>query len=369
MKRNHTNTIVSAVGAALSLALLAGCSGVPAEVTNALGGMGEALSGMGQAIGGAVDGLLDETSVAEAREQRRADLTPALADADLKTPGTLTVGLQATGTAPLVIAGDDGGYRGIDVDTAYALADQLGLGSVEFVPVQSVAEGVETCDVVMGAEADETGCTVVGSYAQSALGVFSATEVAAVPVTAADLAGATIGVQAGSVSQVALVGLDLGAVEQDFINLNEAFEALSAGTVNYVICDAYAGAYLATSYTGVSFAGTIDTPMTVGIAVAPDAAELLGSVQAALDEIQTNGVAAIGKSRWVGDFPALTEATVVTGLPDPQEEAEKDEEADNEGADADDEGADDSEDGTLIGTAVGVDDTEDPEEPDALLAP
>ena len=360
---------LAGAAAALSLALLKGCSGVPSEATGALDGLASAVGGAVETLGAAVDDVLGGTSVAQAREQRRDDLLQKVDDADLKTPGTLTVGIKMGETAPLAMSGSDGELSGIDVDTAYALADQLGLGSVEFVPVQSVAEGVETCDVVMGAEADETGCTVVGSYAQSALGVFSATEVAAVPVTAADLAGATIGVQAGSVSQVALVGLDLGVVEQDFTNLNEAFEALSAGTVNYVICDAYAGAYLATSYTGVSFAGTIDTPLTVGIAVAADAAELLGSVQAALDEIQTNGVAAIGKSRWVGDFPALTEATVVTGLPDPQEEAEKDEEADNEGADANSEGADDSEGGTLIGTAVGVDDAEDPEEPDALLAP
>ena len=358
MKRPRFSLAAGALAAALCATLVTGCSSI-ADVPSEVGGVFQSI----------VRDITDPVTVAEAREQRHESLVPAVSDESLVTPGTLTVGLQATGTAPLVIAGDDGGYRGIDVDTAYALADQLGLGSVEFVPVQSVAEGVETCDVVMGAEADETGCTVVGSYAQSALGVFSATEVAAVPVTAADLAGATIGVQAGSVSQVALVGLDLGVVEQDFTNLNEAFEALSAGTVNYVICDAYAGAYLATSYTGVSFAGTIDTPLTVGIAVAPDAAELLGSVQAALDEIQTNGVAAIGKSRWVGDFPALTEATVVTGLPDPQEEAEKDEEADNEDADANSEGADDSEGGTLIGTAVGVDDAEDPEEPDALLVP
>lgn len=358
MPRSRFHSILGVAAAALSVSLLAGCSGIS-----------EIPSGVGSVVQSIIKDVTDPVTVDQARAARRAELVPAVSDEDLVTPGTLTVGVRSTGTAPLVMTGSDGSTMGIDVDTAYALADELGLAHVEFVSVTNVAAGLASCDVVMSVDATQGDCTVVGSYAQSALGVFSATEVAAVPVTAADLAGATIGVQAGSVSQVALVGLDLGVVEQDFTNLNEAFEALSAGTVNYVICDAYAGAYLATSYTGVSFAGTIDTPLTVGIAVAPDAAELLGSVQAALDEIQTNGVAAIGKSRWVGDFPALTEATVVTGLPDPQEEAEKDEDADNEDADANSEGADDSEGGTLIGTAVGVDDAEDPEEPDALLAP
>ena len=141
MKRNRTNTIISVVGAALSLALLAGCSGVPTEVADALGGAGEALSGVGQAIGGAVDGLLDETSVAEAREQRRADLTPALSDADLKTPGTLTVGIEAAESAPLAFSATDGSLVGIDVDTAYALADELGIALSEDVLPMSCTLG------------------------------------------------------------------------------------------------------------------------------------------------------------------------------------------------------------------------------------
>ena len=360
MKRSRFTIATGALAAALSVTLMSGCSGI-ADVPSEVGGVFQSI----------VNDITDPTTVAEAREQRREGLMPVVSDEDLVTPGTLTVGVQATGTAPLLMTADDGTYLGIDVDTAYALADQLGLSSVEFVPVQSVAEGVETCDVVMGADADATGCEVVGSYAQSALGVFGAAEVASVPVTATDLAGTTIGVQAGSVSQAALADLDLGNAEQTFSNLNEAFDALSAGTVDYVVCDAYAGAYLALAYDGVSFAGTIDTPVPVGIAVASDATSLLGSVQLALDEIQTNGVAAIGKARWVGDFPALTEATVVTGLPDPQEEAEKDEDADDDADDATDADTDaaDDEDGTLIGTAVGVDGTDGADESTDLLVP
>ena len=316
MKRNRTNTIISVVGAALSLALLAGCSGVPTEVTDALGGAGEALSGVGQAIGGAVDGLLDETSVAEAREQRRADLTPALSDADLKTPGTLTVGIEAAESAPLAFSATDGSLVGIDVDTAYALADELGMANVEIVSVQNASAALASnCDVVMGVEAGSaTDVTVLGSSAQSALGVFAATEVTA-PIAAADLSGKTVGVQANSVSQSTLASLGLGAVEQTFSNLNEAFDALASGSVDYVVCDAYAGAYLSCTYDAGFFAGTLDAPVAVGVGVSSSASQgLQSSVQAALDAIQGNGVADIAKTRWIGVFPALTEASRLSGV-------------------------------------------------------
>ena len=285
MEHSRFHIMAGALAAALSLSALTGCSGI-ADVPGEVGGLFQSI----------VKDVTDPVSVAEARAARHDSLMTAVSDEDLVTPGTLTVGLQVTGTAPLVIAGSDGGYSGIDVETAYALADQLGLGAVEFVPVQSVAEGVETCDVVMGASSEEPDCTVVGSYVQSALGVFSATDVASVPISAADLGAATIGVQAGSVSQASLGRLNLGSSEQTFTNLNEAFEALSAGTVDYVVCDAYSGAYLAHAYDGVSFAGTIDAPLPVGIAIASDASSLIGNVQMALDEIQTNGV---GRSRTI----------------------------------------------------------------------
>ena len=247
MERSRFHIMAGALAAALSLSALTGCSGI-ADVPGEVGGLFQSI----------VKDVTDPVSVAEARAARHDSLMAAVSDEDLVTPGTLTVGLQVTGTAPLVIAGSDGGYSGIDVETAYALADQLGLGAVEFVPVQSVAEGIETCDVVMGASSEESDCTVVGSYVQSALGVFSATDVASVPIGAADLGTATIGVQVGSVSQASLGRLNLGSSEQTFTNLNEAFDALSAGTVDFVVCDAYSGAYLAHAYDGVSFAGTID---------------------------------------------------------------------------------------------------------------
>ena len=327
MERSRIHTVLGAAAAVLSLTLVTGCSGIPGVPTE-----------VNDAIQSVVRDFTDPVSVDEARAQRRDELVPAVSDADLNTPGTLTVGVQTAGTAPLVIAGDGDSHMGIDIDTAYALADELGLGSVEFVTIQNVASGVASCDIVMGVESTETNCAVVGSYAQSALGVFSSSEVASVPVAASELSGATVGVQDNSVSQAALEELGLGVSEQTFSNLNEAFDALSSGSVDYVVCDAYAGAYLACSYDSVFFAGTLDAPVPVGIGVSTDSTELQANVELALDEIQSNGVADIAKSRWVGEFPVLTEATTVTGLPEPQDQDA--DEQDGEAADEDGETTD-----------------------------
>ena len=367
MPRSRFHSILGVAAAALSVSLLAGCSGIS-----------EIPSGVGSVVQSIIKDVTDPVTVEQARAARRAELVPAVSDEDLVTPGTLTVGVRSTGTAPLVMTGSDGSTMGIDVDTAYALADELGLAHVEFVSVTNVAAGLASCDVVMSVDATQGDCTVVGSYAQSALGVFAAGDTVATPIAATEFSGKTVGVQESSVSQASLAKLGLGNFEETFSNLNEAFDALATGSVDYVVCDAYAGAYLACMHEGISFAGTIDTPVPVGVAVSTDATSLQANVQAALDAIQTNGVADIAKSRWVGEFPALTEATVVTGLPEPQEEPvdEGDENsgnadaqngdegedgvsgngysADDAGADGTDAGTDDS-DGTYIGSAYAFD--------------
>lgn len=298
MKRTHARGALAALAAGVSLALLAGCSGVPAD--------------------GGLAGMLGvTTSVAEARAAARDALVPAVSDADLKTPGTLTVGIVSTGSAPLVVMGSGGTPQGVDVDTAYALADELGLARVELVAVQSVEAGLSgTCDVVMGAHATgDDGYEVLGDYAQSALGVFAApgADAAGAPVSVTTLRSATVGVQRGSVSGAALEELGVSVAQDEFANLNAAFEALEEGTLDYVVCDAYAGAYLANFYGGASFAGTLDEPVAVGVAVASDGGALADAVGEAVEEIQSNGVADIARARWMGEFPALSASDRLAG--------------------------------------------------------
>ena len=122
--------------------------------------------------------------------------------------------------------------EGLDVDVAYALADELGVDCA-FVSVTGLSDAYDACDVVMGVRAgDDADTAVAGSYAEDAMALFSRAS-SGTKATAADLAGKTVGVQAGSVSQRALASAGTEAAEQDFTNLNEAFAALEAGTVDY----------------------------------------------------------------------------------------------------------------------------------------
>lgn len=295
-------------------------------VTAALSGCSGGLPDLGSLdLGSVLEGFAVTTSVDEARAQRVAELTPAVGDDALVQAGTLTVGIKTTESAPLAMTLSDGSQAGIDIDLAYALADELGLSSVEFVSVSTASSGLEAgeCDVVMGVEVDEdSGVTVLGDYAQSAIGVFTSSEGGTVPIDAAALSGATVGMQASSVSQSVLEDYDLSVTEQTYVNLNEAFSALDEGVVDYVVCDAYAGAYLATMYDGIGFAGTLDSPVSVGVAVSSEASELSSAVSSALSEVLTNGVADLARARWVEDLPALTEHTCLTGLVEASDEAD-----------------------------------------------
>ena len=252
-------------------------------------------------------------SVEEAHEARRAELAPVVADSSLKQAGTLTVGIPTDQTAPLAMTVSDGAQSGIDIDVAHALADELGLSSVTFVAVDDAESALaETCDVVMGVEPDEAGsATVVGGYVQSATGLFTREDVTA-PIDASALSGATVALQEGSVSAVAVDEYELSVVRTPVTNLNEAFDALEEGSVQYVVCDAYAGAYLAAAYSDVSFAGIFDEPALVGIAVSGN--ELQTAVQTALEAVESGGVADIARARWVGDLPTLSSESRITGL-------------------------------------------------------
>lgn len=303
MPHSHTR-ILTATAAALCTALgLGACSLGPVDF----------------------DDFLMTTSVAEARAERAAALEQVVDDSLLKQAGTLTVGIPAVESVPLAVSMSDGSRAGMDVDTAHALADALGLTSVSFVSVSEIPSALEeSCDVVMGVAADgSSSVTPTGDYAQSATGLFTTQDVTA-PIDASALSGASVGVQEGSISQRTMANLETGATETTFANLNEAFEALQSGSVAYVACDAYAGAYLQGVYEGISFAGTVDDPIATGIVASSD--ELASAIQTALETIQSNGVNDIIRSRWLSGLPMLTESTKVNGIvvrePEPVEEEE-----------------------------------------------
>lgn len=262
-----------------------------------------------------VPNVAQQRSVEEARSAQTAALSPKVESSSLVQAGYLTVGLRTNrAVVPMCIEVDDS-VLGYDVDVASALADELGL-KVRFVPVTNVGKSLGSeCDVVMDVSAEESGSSgkVVGSYAEAATAFFHRGDMGVANVE--DLASKSVGLQGGSVSQKALAATSLAMTEKTFDNLNDAFVALSSGSIDYVLCDAYPGAYLACMATGVHFVGTLDAPTSEGVAVADANTKLQSEVRDALVSIQSDGRADVIRSRWVGGMPALSANSQIKNVP------------------------------------------------------
>ena len=301
MKHRHAfKTVVASVALVLSLTLT-GCE-LPFELPFDLDG-----------ILAPIDEFLTPTSVEEAQQAERAARQPVVTAPTIHEDGVLTVGIRSDTSIPPMVISTSGVLSGIDIDVASAIADQMGL-SVRFVQVAGVDDALDSgCDIVMGVETGESSrATVVGTYVETATALYAAGGPAA--VTTADLAGATVGVQDGSVSQRILSTSNAGLAEVAFENLNDAFDALQAGSVSFVLCDAYPGAYLASVYGGISFVGTLDVCSPIGIAVAADNATLQASVQSAYDSLNAGGVVGLIRSKWVGGLAPITPDNQVEGI-------------------------------------------------------
>lgn len=300
MKRNFGSKALPAIAAGLAAATLAGCSIGPVSLPDI------DLSSLGGSLG------IVSTSVADAEAAFKSARTCTVESAELVEPGYLTVGLATDNIAPLLVTKSDGTYAGIDVDVAYAIGDQVGL-PVKFIAVADAQSAVGvTCDVVMGVSGTSQAAAVMGDYAETAVGVFA--RGGKTTAAASDLAGKTVGIQLGSVSEKTLSAANLGCTEQPFTSTNEAMAALGAGTVDYVVCDAYSGSYLASDYEGVSLVGTLDAPVSVGVAVGASRTTLCAAVQGAVESVQTNGQLDLIKADWANGIGTLTSASKLQGL-------------------------------------------------------
>lgn len=287
-KPTHRNTVAAAAALAACVAL-AGCSGPLSAIAG------------------------PEASVGEALAAKTAALSPKVESTISK--GVLTVGIDTQdGMVPLYVGSDSGRAYGMDVDLASALADELGL-KVRFVSVDDANPGLgTTCDVLMGAVDGQVGATtVVGDYAEQASAFFHKGDTGIAKVD--DLSSKSVGVQTGSVSQTALSKTGLMMSVKTYDNLNAAFDALESGGVDYVLCDAYSGAYLSARYEDVCLAGTLDAPKAQGIAVSSQNAELADAVKAAYDAVEKNGLMGLVRRRWVAGMDPLSASSQVQDVP------------------------------------------------------
>ena len=210
--------------------------------------------------------------------------------------------------------GADGELTGYAVDAARALASRMGL-KVAFVDASSAgsALGDKKADIFIG-EINSTDGDVssLGTCLYDAASVFGKTsDGGSLSVSTDTLNTSTLGVQMSSASQEALAKQSITANQKTYSNINECFEALESGEVDYVICDSTAGGYLARLMSEVSYAGSLEAPSTLGVAGLSSNDELCRAVSDALDGITADGTLEAVHSVWYGRMPYdLTTKTV-----------------------------------------------------------
>lgn len=238
-----------------------------------------------------------------------------LAEPTLRQTGVLTVGINTNITsAPFVLStlGDDT-VKGYGIELGEALADELGL-DVRFVNVSDIDSAcANTVDIVLGVSKDDVKkCSIVGQTNEAAPSFFYRGDERV--LAKKELMGKSCGLVAGKSSEVTLSRTDLKMNKKTFGNLNEAFDALDAGEVEYVLCDAYAGAFLANQYKDIHFAGSLIAPVNRGIAVLSSNKSLITEIGRALETLQSNGVDTILRTRWLGKFSGLSAKTQIEGI-------------------------------------------------------
>lgn len=295
MSRRHISLILCSQVTLLSVLALGGCSLSSVELPT-----------------------LEKPSVQQAQSASQAKLTPKVTDDNLVTPQTLTVGIKmSSNIAPFVMQTDYSGLCGLDVDLAYALGDALGL-KVSFVEISDVGRSLgKTCDIVLNAKQNETTVAkIVGGYAESAAALFGKST--GEPLKASNLSGKRVALQKGSISELAYKRSGLTMKPIECSNLNEAFDAVQSGKADYVLCEAYAGAYMAKPLTNITCVGTLDKPVQAGIAVASKNETLQHALEQVSSTIQENGILQLIRSRWVGSRIVFSADTQIKGMPAPQ---------------------------------------------------
>ena len=241
-------------------------------------------------------------------------VTPTVSDDALVTPGTLTVALD-TSDAPQAMQGADGELTGYAVDAARALASRMGL-KVAFVDASSAgsALGDKKADIFIG-EINSTDGDVSSLGTCLYASVFGKTsDGGSLSVSTDTLNTSTLGVQMSSASQEALAKQSITANQKTYSNINECFEALESGEVDYVICDSTAGGYLARLMSEISYVGALEAPSTLGVAGLSSNDELCRAVSDALDGITVDGTLEAVHCVWYGTMPYDLTTKTVSGV-------------------------------------------------------
>ena len=249
-------------------------------------------------------------------EAAQQTVKPTVSDDVLITPGTLTVALD-TADAPQTLKDSDGNLTGYAVDTARAIACRMGL-KVTFVDAASADAALngKKADIYIGDVSKVgSGVSSLGDCLYDAPSVFGkAGDDADKDVTLDQLDAATLGVQSSSASQEAMAKAGITGSQKTYSNINECFQALDSGKVDYVVCDSTAGGYLARLDDKVTYLGAFQTPSTLGVASLDSNATLAKAVSEALDNITADGTLDAVHSVWYGTMPYDLTTKTVSGV-------------------------------------------------------
>lgn len=293
------------------------------------------------AVSGVSGCALTTPAISEVEEQT---VSQTVSDNSLVTPGTLTVALD-TNNAPEAME-SNGKLTGYGVDVARAIARKMGL-KVSFVngtPTGSL--DAKKADIYIGAEESATSGSIdlVDSYLSDATAVYAPKKDGSSKLSTDSLASATVAVQSSSASQDTLSRSGINAAQKTYSSINECFQALDSGEVDYVVCDANAGSYISRAYANIDFAGTLTEASKRYVACLSSASELSKAVGDALDTITADGTLDAIHTMWFGGAPVDLSSTLVSGV---KAESSDDTDSSAETSDtASDEASSDDADGT-----------------------
>lgn len=306
-KASSVKTIVESQAASASAA-----ASSPTSKSSALRALAAALAALVLALCvGFMSGCSSNSYTPEPSEQK-------IDNSLLHTPGTLRVGVDAS-NAPYA-AQSQGSIVGIDVDTAAALADELGL-KLELVDVGTNAEGAFTSDnvdIVMGVGSDAKNCWVSEPYLSSSVVLFSAEEGTRVPLPTDVF---VVAAQASSMSAVEVTNR-LGQDHLDATSdIQTAFDKLKSGSAKYVATDSTIGSYVAHSNNQAIYPIALlaeETKYCIGAPIT--ASGLQDAVSEALKKLSDGGVLKLIDQKWLGEQMNLSSLTVIEPIPEPEPE-------------------------------------------------
>ena len=231
---------------------------------------------------------------------------PKLGEAKLTTPsisenGVLKVGVN-TSQSPLAGVGNSK-IIGIDVDIAAALADSLGLelkiidtGST---PSKSISNG--EVDIAFGVDKSDApnSVTLTDSYIPTAVVYFK--KAGATPTSLTGETAPKIGAQGSSKSAWSATNAFGTEAVASSADLAGAFQALEAGTVEYVVADAVIGMYAANkANVNVEIVALGTDASGYCVAISENNTSLVSDISTALIKLVDDGTVSTIEKKWLG---------------------------------------------------------------------